>query len=109
MIFDKVQGIADLITIIATFFILFGLPGIHIVLLLKRATLNYGIEKKLPPKKIKSALEKAKEEEKKQEEEKKNQIDTYLKFLMNPFGSSTKVEEEEAKKKAEEKAKKKAE
>jgi hypothetical protein len=51
-----------LVTIIATFIIMFGLPALHLLLLLKRACLNREIEKKIPIKKNKSVKEIASEE-----------------------------------------------
>lgn len=49
-----------MLTIVIAILILGGLPFIHILLVIKRMTMNRGIEKKFP--KRKSLLEKAEEE-----------------------------------------------
>lgn len=48
-----------MLNLIISFFILFGFPALHILLLLKRACLNRGIDKKFAKKK--SILERAHE------------------------------------------------
>jgi hypothetical protein len=75
-----------MLTIVVSILVLFGLPFLHCLLLLKRACMNRGLDKKFPKKK--SLLEKAEEEakiEQKREEGKRTQIDKYLMFLQNPF------------------------
>lgn len=83
---DKRQALSAMLTIVVSILILFGLPFLHVLLVLKRACLNRGLDKKFPKKK--SLLEKAEEEAKKEKERedgRRTQIDKYLMFLQNPF------------------------
>mmetsp|Transcript_31963 Transcript_31963/g.31240 ORF Transcript_31963/g.31240 Transcript_31963/m.31240 type:complete len:258 (-) Transcript_31963:1069-1842(-) len=88
---DTTTGISAMLTLFATLFVIFGLPFIHIMMLIRRSTLNCGVNKKFappPPKPKKEKknnldiIEQAEEEVAHMEEAKpRTKIDQYMLFL----------------------------
>eukprot|EP00347_Sterkiella_histriomuscorum_P013733 403363576 len=52
-VYDDFTGWSDVANLLFTIFVIGGLPLIHVILLIKRACLNYGVDKKFKPKKDK--------------------------------------------------------
>ena len=88
---DKTTGAAELLCLFFTLFVLFGFPFVHIMMVIKRACLNFGVESRFPKneKKAKKNLMEQAEEHAKgasnpeamKSNENQNKFANYLLFL----------------------------